>query len=100
MSKEKLEALRKRIGFKKFNTIDDVVKFLNFTWEAEVPYQRWIDANMMEAPGPAQGEIKAFVSHRLADFKVPRQVVFLNEIPKGPTGKLQRIGLAQKLGLV
>ena len=35
----------------------------------------------------------------LADFKVPRKVVILDEIPKGATGKLQRIGLAQKLGL-
>ncbi len=47
----------------------------------------------------SKSELKEFVSHRLADFKVPRQVVFLNEIPKGPTGKVQRIGLAQKLGL-
>jgi acyl-coenzyme A synthetase/AMP-(fatty) acid ligase len=30
---------------------------------------------------------------------VPRRVVFLEEIPKGATGKLQRIGLADKLGL-
>ncbi|MFN7635373.1 MAG: hypothetical protein ACK5PI_11780 [Acetobacteraceae bacterium] len=29
----------------------------------------------------------------------PGQVVFLPEIPKGATGKLQRIGLAEKLGL-
>ena len=36
---------------------------------------------------------------RLADFKVPRKLVFLDEIPKGATGKLQRIGLAEKLGL-
>ncbi len=36
---------------------------------------------------------------RLADFKVPRKVLFLDEIPKGATGKLQRIGLAEKLGL-
>ncbi len=36
---------------------------------------------------------------RLADFKVPRKVVILDEIPKGATGKLQRIGLAAKLGL-
>ena len=35
----------------------------------------------------------------LADFKVPRKIVFLDEIPKGATGKLQRIGLASKLGL-
>ncbi|MFQ5709576.1 MAG: acyl--CoA ligase [bacterium] len=46
-----------------------------------------------------ESEIKAFASRRLADFKVPRQIVFLDQIPKGPTGKLQRIGLAKKLGL-
>jgi len=44
-------------------------------------------------------DLRAFVSARLADFKVPRRIVFLADIPKGPTGKLQRIGLAQKLGL-
>jgi len=40
-----------------------------------------------------------FVAERLADMKVPRKIVFLDEIPKGATGKLQRIGLAEKLGL-
>ncbi len=45
-------------------------------------------------------DIRSFLSQRLADFKVPRKIVFLDEIPKGPTGKLQRIGLAEKLGLV
>jgi acyl-coenzyme A synthetase/AMP-(fatty) acid ligase len=30
---------------------------------------------------------------------VPRKIVFLDAIPKGPTGKLQRIGLAKVLGL-
>ena len=43
--------------------------------------------------------IRAFVRERLADFKTPRRVVILEEIPKGATGKLQRIGLAEKLGL-
>ncbi len=46
-----------------------------------------------------EGELKAFSRTRLAEFKVPAKVVFLQEIPKGPTGKPQRIGLAQKLGL-
>jgi acyl-CoA synthetase (AMP-forming)/AMP-acid ligase II len=45
-------------------------------------------------------EIRAFAAIRLADFKVPRKIVILAEIPKGATGKLQRIGMAQKLGLV
>ena len=46
-----------------------------------------------------QAGIRAFAAERLADFKVPRKVVILDEIPKGATGKLQRIGLAEKLGL-
>jgi len=44
-------------------------------------------------------ELRQFVSKRLADFKVPRKILILTEIPVGATGKLQRIGLAQKLGL-
>jgi acyl-CoA synthetase (AMP-forming)/AMP-acid ligase II len=44
-------------------------------------------------------ELKDFVAARVADFKVPRRLLFMDEIPKGATGKLQRIGLAQKLGL-
>jgi acyl-CoA synthetase (AMP-forming)/AMP-acid ligase II len=46
-----------------------------------------------------ESEIRDFASGRLADFKVPRRIVILQEIPKGATGKLQRIGLAAKLGL-
>ena len=44
-------------------------------------------------------EIRAFAKERLADFKVPRTVLILDEIPKGPTGKLRRIGLAEQLGI-
>lgn len=46
-----------------------------------------------------EAAIRRFAAERLADFKVPRRVVILPEIPKGATGKLQRIGLAEKLGL-
>lgn len=44
-------------------------------------------------------EIRAFVARELSDFKVPRRVIIVPELPKGPTGKLQRVGLAEKLGL-
>ncbi len=44
-------------------------------------------------------DIRKFAGNNLAKFKVPRKIVFLEEIPKGATGKLQRIGLAEKLGL-
>lgn len=46
-----------------------------------------------------ESELRSYAAQRLADFKVPKKIVFLAEIPKGPTGKLQRIGLAEKLGL-
>ena len=44
-------------------------------------------------------ELRRFLSQSLAAFKVPRRVLVLDELPKGPTGKLQRIGLAERLGL-
>jgi acyl-CoA synthetase (AMP-forming)/AMP-acid ligase II len=45
-------------------------------------------------------ELKEHCARSLADFKMPKSIVILQDIPKGPTGKVQRIGLAEKLGLV
>ena len=44
-------------------------------------------------------DLQEFAAQRLADFKVPRTILLMDDIPKGPTGKLQRIGIAEKLGL-
>ena len=44
-------------------------------------------------------DLRDFAAARLARFKVPRTIHFVTEIPKGSTGKVQRIGLAKKLGL-
>ena len=54
---------------------------------------------LREGQEASEQAIRAFAATRLADFKVPRKVLILDEIPKGATGKLQRIGLAAKLGL-
>ena len=54
---------------------------------------------LREGKSTNEKEIREFAAKRLADFKVPRKILILEEIPKGATGKLQRIGLAQKLGL-
>jgi len=54
---------------------------------------------LREGQKATEHEIRDFAAEHLADFKVPRKVLFLDEIPKGATGKLQRIGLAEKLGL-
>ena len=42
-------------------------------------------------------ELRQHVADRLAPYKIPQQIVFVDSIPKGPTGKVQRIGLAEKL---
>ena len=55
---------------------------------------------LREGQAATEREIRDFAASRLADFKVPRKVVIMDEIPKGATGKMQRIGLAEKLGLV
>ncbi len=39
-------------------------------------------------------EIRMYLFDKVADFKVPTQIIIVEEIPKGATGKLQRIGLA------
>ncbi len=44
-------------------------------------------------------EVRQFSARYLADFKVPEQIHVVEDIPKGPTGKIQRIGLAAKLGI-
>jgi len=54
---------------------------------------------LREGMTATERELRDFCAAKLADFKVPRKVVLLAEIPKGATGKLQRIGLAAKLGL-
>lgn len=42
-------------------------------------------------------ELRRWCGQRLAPYKVPQQIIMVDEIPKGPTGKLQRIGLADRL---
>ena len=44
-------------------------------------------------------QLRKYAGEHLAKFKIPKHIVFVDEIPKGATGKLQRIGLAKKLGL-
>jgi acyl-CoA synthetase (AMP-forming)/AMP-acid ligase II len=54
---------------------------------------------LREGHTATERDLQAFVGGRAAEFKVPKKILILDEIPKGATGKLQRIGLAAKLGL-
>ncbi len=60
-----------------------------------------VGAVIVLRPGHSATErdLRSFAAERLAEFKVPRKVLIVDEIPKGATGKLQRIGLAARLGL-
>ncbi len=69
-----------------------------------VPHEKLgedVAAAVVLVPGTAatEAELRQHVGRSLAAFKIPRRVVFCDDLPKGPTGKLQRIGLAQRLGL-
>ncbi len=46
------------------------------------------------------GDLQRFAATRLAQFKVPRQLLIVQQIPKSATGKVQRVGLAAELGLI
>lgn len=44
-------------------------------------------------------DLQRHVAGTLADYKVPRKIVFRDELLKTPTGKIVRVGLAERLGL-
>ena len=52
-----------------------------------------LKANAQISPELLREHLFAYI----APFKVPSQIVVVDSIPKGATGKLQRIGLAEKL---
>ena len=47
----------------------------------------------------SEDDVKNYAKEKLAKFKVPKKIFFVEEIPKGATGKLQRNTLAKKFGL-
>lgn len=38
-------------------------------------------------------ELKSFLENKLGKFKSPRRIFFMDELPKGPSGKIQRLRL-------
>ena len=55
---------------------------------------------LKEDQSTTEREIQDFARQHLTSFKIPRTIVFKSEIPKGATGKVQRIGMAERIGLV
>jgi fatty-acyl-CoA synthase len=46
-------------------------------------------------PQPTEDELKDWVKHHLARYKVPREIVFLDELPRNATGKILKRELAE-----
>lgn len=47
----------------------------------------------------APAQLQGFLRKHLAPFKIPRRILILDQMPKGPTGKIQRRQLSKILGL-
>jgi len=54
---------------------------------------------LKSAAAITEGQLQKFAALRLSDFKIPRRIEFVDQIPKSPTGKVQRSDLASKLGV-
>jgi len=52
-----------------------------------------------EGKNCSETDVKTYAQEKLAKFKIPKKIFFVNEIPKGATGKLQRNILAKNFGL-
>ena len=51
---------------------------------------------VLESPGAAdEDELKAYVKSNLARYKVPREIVFLDELPRNATGKILKRELVE-----
>jgi fatty-acyl-CoA synthase len=46
-----------------------------------------------DAPAPGEGELMAFCRERLADYKVPRQLAIVDDLPLTPAGKVAKAQL-------
>jgi acyl-CoA synthetase (AMP-forming)/AMP-acid ligase II len=86
--------------------IDDVL--LRHTAVAEalafaVPHKTLgedIHAALVLKEPATEPELRAHCAALLADFKVPRKFHILEQLPRGATGKPQRISMAKQLGIV
>ncbi|PKU23972.1 AMP-binding protein [Telmatospirillum siberiense] len=63
-------------------------------------YGQEIEAGVVLKPGmtATEEELKIFCEDRLGRFKTPRVIRIMTELPKGPSGKVQRLRLLQGAG--
>ena len=77
----------------------DVVEAAAFACKCE-RYGETVEAAVMTSPGSSltEEELIALCRSRIGAFKSPDKIHFLAELPKGPSGKIQRIKLVELVG--
>ena len=50
---------------------------------------------VVRGPRPTEDDLKDWVRQNLARYKVPREIVFLDELPRNATGKILKRELAE-----
>ena len=84
--------------------IEDVIRTHPAVLEVAVvaaPHEKWGETPaalvvLKEGQSLAAEELIAYCRKRLAGFKIPRMVEFLNKLPKGGTGKILKANLKEK----
>jgi acyl-CoA synthetase (AMP-forming)/AMP-acid ligase II len=63
----------------------------------DVEFGQRLRAYVVTRPGPppTEEELKTHIKARVARYKVPREIIFLDELPRSPTGKVRRSELEQ-----
>jgi fatty-acyl-CoA synthase len=53
---------------------------------------------LADGPGVSEDELKDYVRENLARYKVPREIVFVDELPRNPSGKVLKRELVEQAG--
>jgi acyl-CoA synthetase (AMP-forming)/AMP-acid ligase II len=64
----------------------------------DAKYGETVGAVVVLVDDASEDELRAWCGERLAPFKVPVRIVPMDAIPKGPTGKIQRRTMAERIG--
>ncbi|HKT56455.1 MAG TPA: p-hydroxycinnamoyl-CoA synthetase, partial [Microbacterium sp.] len=69
-----------------------------------VPDDRWgeVPAALVVLTGDAsltEGAVRGHLDGRLARYKIPRRVVFIDDLPRTASGKIRKTGLREAFGL-
>ncbi|HEY5609923.1 MAG TPA: AMP-binding protein [Thermoanaerobaculia bacterium] len=66
-----------------------------------IPDDTWGEAGIafVVARGVSSDELAAYLAERIAKYKVPKRFVFLDELPRSPYGKVEKVKLRERIGV-